>query len=179
MGFLGVVLAALQASIGVPAAAYAIAGIGLNVHFGYTGLLNFGHVGFMMVGAYGTAISVDRGLPLPVGILVGILSAVVLGLILGIPTLRLRADYLAIVTIAVAEILRLTFRSQSLEGFTKGVFGIQRFADSFYDINPIPVGRYGWRELSFTSRQLWVMTAGWLVVVLATVVVRALVRSPW
>ena len=58
--------------------------------------------------AYGTAIAVDRwGLPLWVAFLVGMLFAVVLGLLLGIPTLRLRADYLAIVTISAAEILRI------------------------------------------------------------------------
>src|SRR3954451_13731181 len=107
---------ALRASVSVPAAAYALAAVGLNVQFGYTGLLNFGQVGFLLVGAYGTAISADHGVPLPLAFLVGVAAAVALGLILGLPTLRLRAEYLAIFTISAAEILRLVVRSRPLEG---------------------------------------------------------------
>ena len=74
------------------------------MHFGYTGLLNFGQIAFAMLGGFGIAISVSQwGLPFWVGVLVGVAAAVVLALLLGLPTLRLRADYLAIVTIATAE----------------------------------------------------------------------------
>ena len=98
----------LQRVVGLDTVVFALAAIGLNVHFGYTGLLNFGQAAFMAVGAYGIGITVaDFGLPLWVGVLVGLVGAVVLALLLGIPTLRLRADYLAIVTIAAAEIIRL------------------------------------------------------------------------
>jgi neutral amino acid transport system permease protein len=169
----------LRAAVGVPAAAYALAAVGLNIHFGYTGLLNFGHVAFMMVGAYGTAVTVDQGGPLWLGLLVGMGAAAVLGLLLGIPTLRLRADYLAIVTIATAEILRLVARSNAVEPLTRGVFGIQAFADSFYDINPIPVGRYGFGTFNFSHRQLWVILVGWAAVVVALLLLTALMRSPW
>ena len=174
-----VIFPAIRAAIGVPAAAYALAAMGLNIHFGYTGLLNFGQVGFMLVGAYGTAITVDQGGPLWLGVLVGILAAVVLGLLLGLPTLRLRADYLAIVTIAVAEILRLVTRSERLSGLTKGVFGITEFADDFYDLNPFTPGRYGVGEVTFTARNLWVIVAGWILVGLVALLVTLLVRSPW
>jgi branched-chain amino acid transport system permease protein len=102
---------AVRSAIGVPAAVYALAAVGLNVQYGYTGLLNFGHAGFLLVGAYGSAITVDQGGPLWLGVLVGILASVVLALVMGIPTLRLRADYLAVVTIAAAEILRYTVLS--------------------------------------------------------------------
>jgi neutral amino acid transport system permease protein len=179
MDIVDVLLGALSIAIGVPAAAYALAAVGLNVHYGYTGLLNFGHVGFMMVGAYGTAIAVDRGLSLPLGFLCGMGAAVVLGLLLGVPTLRLRADYLAIVTIASAEILRLVARTSTAEPYTKGVFGIQRFATPFYDRNPYPQGRWGVGAFEFSDRQLWVMTAGWGMVVLCTLLVHRLVKSPW
>ena len=85
--------------------AYAIATVGLAVHFGYGGLLNFGQAGFMALGAYGYAISIlTFHLPWWVGIFVGMGAAVVFAFILGLPTLRLRADYLAIVTIAAAEV---------------------------------------------------------------------------
>ncbi|MCU1381236.1 MAG: branched-chain amino acid transporter permease [Acidimicrobiales bacterium] len=174
-----IVFPAIRAAIGVPAAAYALAALGLNVHFGYTGLSNFGQVGFMLVGAYGTAITVDNGGPLWLGVLVGIGAAVILGLLLGLPTLRLRADYLAIVTIATAEILRLLTRTQRLSGLTKGVFGIQRFANDFYRINPIPDGRYGIGQVSFSARNLWVILVGWGLVALVSLLTFLLVRSPW
>ena len=98
----------LQQGLGAPAVVYCLAAIGLNVHFGYTGLLNFGQAGFMAVAGY--ALASSRG---HLGTVVlaraassGSRSSVVLALLLGIPTLRLRADYLAIVTIAAAEIIR-------------------------------------------------------------------------
>jgi neutral amino acid transport system permease protein len=169
----------LRAAVGVPAAAYALAAVGLNVHFGYTGLLNFGQVAFMMVGAYGTAVTVKEGGPLWLGLLVGIGLAVLLGLLLGIPTLRLRSDYLAIVTIATAEILRYVIRSNALEPLTGGVFGIQQFADPFYALNPIPAGRYGFGSFNFSNRQLWVILVGWLAVAVAVLLLAVLLRSPW
>jgi neutral amino acid transport system permease protein len=175
----GILVQALRAAVGVPAVAYALTAMGLNVHFGYTGLLNFGQVGFMLVGAYGTAITVDQGGSLWLGIVVGILAACLLGLLLGLPTLRLRADYLAIVTIAVAEILRLLTRSERMAGLTNGVFGITEFADPFFDLNPISRGRYGWGDFTFSARQLWVIIVGWLVVAIVAGILALLVRSPW
>jgi branched-chain amino acid transport system permease protein len=177
--FVGVLTDSLRAAVGVPAAAYALAAVGLNVHFGYTGLLNFGQVAFMLVGAYGTAVTVNEGGPLWLGLLVGIGAAVVLGLLLGIPTLRLRTDYLAIVTIASAEILRYVTRSRALEPLTGGVFGIQKFADPFFALNPIPPGRYGFGTFNFGHRQLWEMAVGWLLVALILLLLSVLLRSPW
>lgn len=170
---------AARAAIGVNAAAYALASIGLNVQYGYTGLLNFGQVGFLLVGAYGTAITVDDGAPLWLGLLVGILAAVGLGLLLGIPTLRLRADYLAIVTISAAEILRIGVNSRQLEGLTGGAFGIGGFATGFFDVNPIPVDRYGIGDVSFDQRGLWVITVGWGLVIVSALLVWLLARSPY
>ncbi len=174
-----VLIDAGRAAIGVPAAAYAISAIGLNLQVGYTGLLNFGHVAFMLVGAYGTAMTVDAGGSLVLGVIVGLAAAVLLGLLLGIPTLRLRADYLAIVTIAAGEILRLVVRSTALDSVTNSVTGFQAFADDFFDINPIPIGRYGLGRFSFDSRALWVLTVLWVTAILGTLFVRRLVRSPW
>lgn len=179
MDWIQILADATRSSIGVPAAAFALAAIGLNLHFGYTGLLNFGQVAFMMVGAYGAAITVENGGSLWLGMLVGVLAAVLLGLLLGLPTLRLRADYLAIVTIATAEILRLTARARSAEPLTNGVYGIQQFAGSFYDLNPIHPGVYGFGRLSFSSRQLWVVLCGWTVVLIMCLLIARLVNSPW
>src|SRR5579875_915369 len=101
-------------------AAFAIAAIGLNVHFGYTGLVNIGQAGFMLIGAYGLAITIELGGGFWLGVLIGILATVVFALVLGIPTLNLRGDYLAIVTIAAAEIIRIVGGDQSLAQFTGG-----------------------------------------------------------
>jgi neutral amino acid transport system permease protein len=171
---------ALRAAIGPEAAIFALLAIGLNVHYGYTGLLNLGQVGFMLVGAYGLAIIVDTmGWSMWVGIPVGLTAAAGLALLLGIPTLRLRADYFAITTIAVAEILRIVTRSQALESITGGPFGLQGVADPFYDLNPFPDREYGLGVVTFSEQRLWVLTVAWVLVLLCTGLVTLLARSPW
>lgn len=179
MDLLSILTNALRGAFGPEAAIYALAAVGLNLHFGYTGLLNFGQVGFMLVGAYGTAVPVVAwGLPLGVGVLIGVACAVVLALILGIPTLRLRGDYLAIATIAAAEVLRYLYRSEWAQPLTGGVFGLKQFANGFYALNPytsdLDVG-----PLAFSARNLWVMTVAWSATLLATALIGLLVHSPW
>jgi branched-chain amino acid transport system permease protein len=170
----------LRAALGMNAAVYALAAIGLNVQFGYTGLMNFGQVGFLLVGAYGTAVSVDKwNVPLPVGFLIGILAAILLGLLLGLPTLRLRADYLAIVTISAAEILRVVTNSRSAQDVTGGPQGIKEFANAFFRWNPINPGRYGIGGVTFTHRDLWAIIVTWTIIAVVSVLVYLQVHSPW
>jgi neutral amino acid transport system permease protein len=158
----------------------ALAALGLNIHFGYTGLLNFGQVGFLLVGAYGLAVGVTYlDLPFGVAILLGLGLAVLLALLLGIPTLRLRADYLAIVTIASSEVLRLTARSATLRDVTGGSSGLTGFADGFYDLNPLPNGRYGIGPIDYNESRMWLLIVGWTLVVLGSLLVYMLMRSPW
>ncbi len=167
-------------AFGQSAVVYGLAAVGLNVHYGYTGLLNFGQVAFVAVGAYSLAITVSTvGLPLIVGVPIGLALAAVLALLLGIPTLRLRADYLAIVTIAASEIIRLTVRSVTLAPETGGSSGLSAFANDFYSHNPFPVGRYGLGPLDYDERQTWVLTVGWTLLVLSSLLVFLLMRSPW
>lgn len=180
MDFLTILADAFRAALGPEAAIYALAAIGLNMHFGYTGLLNFGQVGFMLVGAYGAAVTVATfGAPLWAGILIGMGLAVVLALLLGIPTLRLRADYLAITTIAAGEILRYVYRSNFAEPVTGGVYGLTRFGDPLYALNPIPEGQYGVGALSYSGRSLWIMVIAWSLVALACLLIFLAIRSPW
>ena len=95
--------------IGPAVVIYALAALGRNIHFGYTGLLNFGHVAFMASGAYGLGVSVYYfHWNFWIGLGMAMVYSVVLALILGIPTLRLRADYLGLVTIAASETIRIT-----------------------------------------------------------------------
>lgn len=169
----------LRDSISIVACVGALAGIGLNVQFGYAGLLNFGHVGSALVGAYGTAIVVNNGGSLWLGMAVGVIAAGILGLLMGLPTLRLRADYLAIATISVAEILRVLANSARLQSVTGGPIGIGGVADQFYAINPFSPGRYGWGSFSYNQDTLWAMVVGWSLVVIASLGVWGLSRSPW
>lgn len=171
---------ALRSAVGPEAAVFALLAIGLNVHWGYTGLLNLGQVGFMLVGAYGLAITVATwGWSMWLGIPIGLAAAAGLALLLGAPTLRLRADYFAITTIAVAQILRVVVRSQPSQGLTGGVFGLQGIAGPFYDVNPIPSGRYGIGVATFSANRLWVTSVTWVLVALCTALVILLTRSPW
>lgn len=170
---------ALRASIGLETVVYGLAAIGLNVHFGYTGLLNFGQAAFVAVAAYGVSVAVATlGISFWWGILLGLVGAVILALLLGIPTLRLRADYLAIVTIAAAEIVRLVVRSTALRDVTGGSNGLSGFAEEFYDLSPFSSG-LSLGPFTFSARATWVLLIGWLLVLLACLVVWLLMRSPW
>ena len=138
---LGFVLTqSITQAIGVTAIIYLLATMGLNIQFGYTGLLNFGQVAFTAVGAYSVGVVViSLGMSLWLAIPIALLGAIVLALILGIPTLRLRADYLAIVTIAASEIIRLLVRSIALRDFLGGANGINgKMGQAFHDLNPLP-----------------------------------------
>jgi neutral amino acid transport system permease protein len=177
----GVILTnSLTALLNAEALYLALAALGLNIHFGYTGLLNFGQVGFLTVAAYGLGVGVTYlDLPFFAAILLGLALAVLLALALGIPTLRLRADYLAIVTIASSEVLRLVARSATLRDVTGGSSGISGFSRGFYELNPLPEGRYGIGPIDYTETRAWLLIVGWSLVVLASVLVFLLMRSPW
>ncbi|GAB3344113.1 branched-chain amino acid ABC transporter permease [Modestobacter lapidis] len=172
---------ALKAGLGFQAVLFALLAIGINLQFGYTGLLNFGQIAFAMLGGYGIAISVAQwGLSFWWGVLIGIGAAVVLALLLGLPTLRLRADYLAIATIAAAEGLRLTFRSVSATPVTNATRGLSGFNDEFVALAPWDTGRrYELLGSRWSGAELWVTLVGWVLVALACLLVWALVRSPW
>ena len=169
----------LRDAVSVPACVYALAATGLNLQFGFAGLMNFGHIASGMIGAYGMAVSVNEGLPLWLGIIVGVAGGVLLGFVFGLPTLRLRADYLAIVTISAAEILRVVINSARLQDLTGGPIGITGIAKQFYSVNPYPDGRYGFGSWSFNQNTIWAMTVGWTAVAVACLFVWRITRSPW
>ena len=159
------------------ALSFVLAAIGLNVHYGYTGLLNFGQAAFAAVGAYGMAVAIASfDVPLFPALLLGIACSVVLALILGVPTLRLRADYLAIVTIAAAEILRLMF-STSFKEYFHARDGVSGFTSGFRNLNPLPDDLTSFA--TFSRNDLWVMIVGWALVALVCLYLWLLMRSPW
>jgi len=174
----------ISQAIGVTAIIYLLATMGLNIQFGYTGLLNFGQIAFVAVGSYAIGVFMVQWqgsvfVPnLWVAILYGILLSVLLALILGVPTLRLRADYLAIVTIAAGEIIRLVFKSTDALGGAQGING--KMGEEFYAINPFPEqDRFDLGPLSYTRNDAWVVTVGWIVIALLLLLTWALMRSPW
>ena len=84
-----------------------IMAISLNLIVGFTGQLALGHAGFMAIGAYVSAIlTLKLGQPFFLGLLAGAIAACLMGVIIGLPTLRLRGDYLAIATLGFGEIIR-------------------------------------------------------------------------
>jgi branched-chain amino acid transport system permease protein len=181
MDFLSIIENTLRALVGIDAAYFALAALGLNVQFGYTGLLNFGQAAFMACGAYGLGMTAHYfGVSFWWGLVFGLIYVIVLGLIVGIPTLRLRADYLAIVTIATAEIVRLVVRSVRFKHFFGGSDGINNFSKAFRDLNPFGVGDfYGIRPFRFSGYTLWTLLVAWALVALGSLFVWALMRSPW
>lgn len=160
---------------------YILCGIGLAVHFGYTGLLNFGQAAFAALGGYGFAIAtLDFGWNIWGSILFGLVCSMGFAAILGIPTLRLRADYLAIVTIAAAQALRFYVGSSTAEPITGGSAGISQFGEEFYGLNPLPDDlTWNLGTVAFTSDEIWMRIVGWLVVAVAVIFLVALTRSPW
>lgn len=139
---------------------FAILGIGLNLVTGYTGLLNLGAAAFMAIGAYAYGISTCDIYPFQLsfwsGAGVALVAGALVGALLGIPAMRLRGDYLAIVTLGFGEIVQDLLRN--LEEVTKGTQGI----------NPLPYPVLFGYELSGES------TVGWYYLLLAILAVVAL-----
>ena len=173
---------ALYTCIGVQAVGYIMAAIGVNMHFGYTGLLNFGQAAFAAVGAYSVAVTV-RSWHWPwYGVMfVFILAPLVMALLLGIPTLRLRADYLAIVTIAAAEILRLVLNGANpkLTHTLGGNDGLQNFTSWVDPINPFRGKTFHLWKQPVQGHEAFVILCGWIIIAVVSFGVFLLIRSPW
>lgn len=123
----------------ISASIYSIFALGLNLQWGFTGLINFGHVAFMTIGAYTTVLLSMLGFPLFIAMIVGAVGASLFGLLVGFSTLKLREDYLAIVTIGAGELIRLIVQNE--EWLTKGTFGIQGYNLPFGDFQPNVLGK--------------------------------------
>lgn len=104
---------------------------GLNLVIGFAGQFSLGHAGFMAIGAYATGI-ITQEIPTVGGfytsLIVGILIALIMALIIGIPTFRLRGDYLAIATMGISEILRLIINNLKITNGAAGLYNIPQFA---------------------------------------------------
>ena len=179
-----ILLGAINELFAPATAAFALAAIGLNIHFGLTGLLNMGHAGFMLLGMYGYAISTQNGAPIWLAVIAAMATAAVFGLILGWPTLKLPGDYLAIATISASELIRYLGRSNSLQGLTGGSTGIRGndFKFTFEALSPLPnetVTFLFWSRHGTMSSSWWLMIVTWVAVALFALLYWQLARSPW
>ena len=146
------------------AAIYALFSLGLNLEWGFTGLINFGHVAFFAIGAYTTVLLNLQGVPLIPSVIGGMALAGLCGGLLGIPTLKLREDYLAIVTIGFAEIIRFFLLNE--EWLTRGPVGLHGFSRPFEDFIP---GDYNYFLLLFVL----------IILVVFYLLLEKLIKSPW
>ena len=107
---------------------FVLVALGLNVVVGLAGLLDLGYVGFYAVGAYVTAIltSAHGNLPWLLSLPIAVVVSMLFGVVLGAPTLRLRGDYLAIVTLGFGEIIRLTAKNMDWLGASRGISKIKK-----------------------------------------------------
>ena len=172
-------------SVGVIAGTYAIVALGLQLNAGFTGIVNFGQAAFMAIGAYTMAILVLKaGFSFWLSLPCAVAAAMIFGVIVGLPSLRLRADYFAIATIAMAEVVRLF--AQNARGLTGGNEGL--FCDPN---NAANCYTNSWRDLSdhinnFVSN-FWsdpdalfpLLLVIWATVLVAIFVLRRLQRTPW
>ena len=131
---------------------FALLAIGMNIKFGYTGLLEIGHVAFFLIGAYVTALLVlppaaqnpgqiyILGLDLPwtLGLLGGVLAAATVGALVSLPAIRLREDYLAIVLLGIAFIIQQIFRSPSFRWLANGPRALAGFERPLVGLFPLP-----------------------------------------
>lgn len=155
---------------------YAVFVLGLQVEVGDTGLLNFGHVGFMAMGAYSMGLMITNGVPMLVAIPLAIALAALFGVLVGIPTLRLRGDYFAIVTIAAGEILRILIQNQ--QEITGGTLGLRRASGGWRDISRDIVDWFDGVGITL-DRRVPLLVLTWLVVVVVAGLLAHIGRSPW
>ncbi len=164
--------------VGVLAGIYTLLALGLQINVGFTGILNFGQAGFMAIGAYAMAILViDFDVPFLLAVLGAIGVAVAFAMVVGMSSLRLRADYFSIATLAAAEAVRMF--AQNAQGVTGGNQGLYGFDVAWADasrqieewLSAIGVGD--------ANGLLPLLLVVWLVALLAIVALRFLQRSPW
>ena len=164
--------------VGVTAGVLAMFTLGLQLNVGYTGIVNFGQAGFMAVGAYTVAILIDKNvMPFWATIPVAIVVAIIFGLVIGLPSLRLRADYFAIATIGFAEAIRLT--AQNARGLTGGNQGIYGFDNEWDDISDSIEGFVESTIWSNPDQRFPLFLVVWGTVMVATVALYYLQKTPW
>ena len=162
--------------VGITAGIYAIFTLGLQLNAGFTGLFNFGQAGFMAIGAYAMALLVVKlGWPLWLAFPAALVPPILAGLLIGLPTLRLRADYFAIATLALAEIVRYVAQNASFAGGNQGLLGYDRDWRMVADWLLGGLAAVGLGQLY----QLPLLVLVWGVFVVCALLLAWLQRTPW
>jgi branched-chain amino acid transport system permease protein len=164
-------------NVGVLATTYGVFSLGIQLSVGTTGIFNFGQAGFMAVGSYTMGILVVRsGLSFWLALLAGIGVAAVAALVVGLPSLRLRADYFAISTLAFSEIVR--YVADNWDGLTGGNLGLFGYADSWTEAS---ARIDGWLEHIGVEPHflLPLLLVNLVIFLVLALFVAFLVRSPW
>jgi branched-chain amino acid transport system permease protein len=164
--------------VGLLAATYGIFALGLQLNVGTTGITNFGQAGFMAIGAYTMAILVVKEQwPLGLAMLAGVGLAVVAAILVGLPSLRLRADYFAITTLAFAEIVR--YIADNARSLTNGSQGLLGYNNEWFTLSL----RFGnWLNghgVHVPSFLFPLMLVSWAALLVLWLFVSALTRTPW
>jgi branched-chain amino acid transport system permease protein len=162
--------------VAVIAGIYAIFVLGLQINVGFTGILNLGQAGFMSIGAYAMGMLVtDAGWSIWIAMPAATVIAVLAGIIVGLASLRLRADYFAIVTIAFAEIVRYTFQNAAFAGGNQGIIGYDQEWRAFADwlLDGLAVVGLG------NATQLPLFLAVWITFGICLIGLQRLQRTPW
>src|ERR687898_1433846 len=164
--------------VGIIAGIYTIFTLGLQLNVGFTGIFNFGQAAFMAIGAYAMAIlttetAISFWLSLPISILI----AIAFGLVVGLPSLRLRTDYFAIATIAAAEAIRLfALNAREVTGGAQGKFGFGDDWDSVSGTIEGWIADLGWSDVPTLFPLFLVVWAFALVLML---VLSRVQETPW
>lgn len=170
----------------VLAGIYTIFALGLHLQIGFTGIANFGHVAFMAIGAYVMALGVVRlDLPLAIASLLAVAVAMLVSVLLGLATLKLREEYMAISTLAFAEIIRYGAMNLTFTGGVQGSTNLdpeggtsryneswEAFLTAFRDVMHPVVG-------DLATRDFAMMVIVWVVAIAFVVFLQVLVKSPW
>jgi branched-chain amino acid transport system permease protein len=172
-------------SVGIIAGIYTLVALGLQLNVGFTGIVNFGQAGFMAIGAYSMAIlTVSAGISFYLSLPISILITIAFGLLVGLPSLRLREDYFAIATIAMAEVVRLVaLNARDLTGGNLGFScsndGSKCFDDTWLDITDTIEGwlsSLGWSNPEALFPLFLVV---WATAILVTLALRGITYTPW
>jgi branched-chain amino acid transport system permease protein len=164
--------------VGIIAGIYTILALGLQLNVGFTGIQNFGQAAFMAIGAYSMAILVtDAGMSFWLSLPISILITIAFGLVVGLPSLRLRADYFAIATIASAAAIRLfALNARDLTGGAQGKYAFGDDWDSVANTIQGWISDLGWTDVPTLFPLLLVV---WGVAIALMFGLSRAQRTPW
>lgn len=176
--------------VGILAGIYGIFALGLQLNVGFTGVLNFGQAGFMAIGAYSSIIlTVDVGLPFLLSLPISIAITILAGLLIGLPSLRLRSDYFSIATIAFSEIIRdIIQNARDLTGGNQGTISLELdskegifYTDTWFDwsdwISENLLDPIGLAGPDYGDLPLFLVV--WITLGLLAFGLSRLIKSPW